>query len=341
MYDPETGKQCSGSFGGAEYTLSFDNVSVSFQDIDNDGLMDTDEKLTFVADEGLTAGIWNVELDYESYETGNNQFHFHIFENGVDSYTENVRVNFLDVGQADSAVIFTSDNKTILIDAGVPLNKKTEYVPILLDQLEKLNVERIDAMILTHPDYDHIAGAEAVLERYDVLNVYTCKKAGTSTTYKNLLEAIDNEGCGKHIGDFSAGDYLNLSTTENFRVLSVDSKSDNNSASVVIRMSCESHSFLFTGDAPEKVEKEMLQNYTEELDVDVLKVGHHGSSTSSSEEFLQVVTPSVSVISCGEGNSYGHPHEEALERLEVYSDVIVRTDLTGAYSYTSSGKIIE
>lgn len=341
VYDPETGKQCSGSFGGAEYTLSFDNVSVIFQDIDNDGLMDADEKLTFVADEGLTAGIWNVELDYESYETGNNQFHFHIFENNVDSYTENVRVNFLDVGQADSAVIFTSDNKTILIDAGVPLNKKTEYVPILLDQLEKLNVERIDAMILTHPDYDHIAGAEAVLERYDVLNVYMCKKAGTSDTYGYLLKAIDKEGCGKHIGDFSAGDYLNLSTTENFRVLSVDSKSDNNSASVVIRMSCESHSFLFTGDAPEKVEKEMLQNYTEELDVDVLKVGHHGSSTSSSEEFLQVVTPSVSVISCGEGNSYGHPHEKTLERLEVYSDVIVRTDLTGAYSYTSSGKIIE
>lgn len=343
VYDPETGKQCSGSFSGSEYTLSFDNVRVSFQDADKDGLMDSDEKLTFEADNGLAAGIWNIEVDYDSYETGSNQFHFHIFEEGVENYTENVRVNFLDVGQADSAVIFTSDNRTILIDAGVPLNKKTEYVPKLLDQLEKLNVERIDAMILTHPDYDHIAGAEAVLKEYDVLNVYMCKKASTSTTYKNLLDAIDNEGCEKHIGDLSAGDYLNLSTTENFRVLSVDSKTKNdaNSASIVIRMSCESYSFLFTGDAPEKVEKEMLKNYSEELDVDVLKVGHHGSSTSSSEGFLQVVTPSVSVISCGTGNSYGHPHEEALKRLETYSDAIIRTDLTGAYSFTSSGKIID
>lgn len=342
VYDPETGKQCSGSFSGSEYTLLFDNVRVSFQDVDKDGLMDSDEKLIFKADDGLATGIWNVEVDYDSYETGSNQFHFHIFEEDVESYTENVRVNFLDVGQADSAIIFTSDNRTILIDAGVPLNKKTQYVPKLLDQLEKLNVEKIDAMILTHPDYDHIAGAEAVLERYDVLNVYMCEKASTSTTYKNLLEAIDNEGCEKHIGGFSAGDYLNLSTTENFRVLSVDSKTKNdaNSASVVIRMSCESHSFLFTGDAPEKVEEEMLKNYSEELDVDVLKVGHHGSSTSSSEEFLQIVTPSVSIISCGAGNSYGHPHEEALERLETYSDVIIRTDLTGAYSYVSSGKIV-
>ena len=341
IYDPETGKRCSGSFSGSEYTLSFDNVNVSFQDIDKDGLMDSNEKLIFKADDGLATGIWNVELNYNNYQAGNNQFHFHIFENGIESYTENVRVNFLDVGQADSALIFTSDNKTILIDAGVPLYKKTQYVPILLDQLEKLNVEKIDAMILTHPDYDHIAGAEAVLETYDVLKKYMCKTVGESTTYTKLLNARDKEGCEKHIGDFSSGDYLNLSTTENFRVLSVDSKNDANSASIVIRMSCESSSFLFTGDAPKKVEKEMLQNYSEELDVDVLKVGHHGSSTSSSEEFLQVVTPHISVISCGKDNRYGHPHEETLERLEIYSDVIIRTDFTGAYNCISSGKIID
>jgi hypothetical protein len=343
VYDPETGKQCRGSLGGSEYTLSFDNVRVSFQDTDNDGLMDSNEKLTFEADNGLTAGIWNIELDYENYKNGNNQFHFHIFENGEESYPENVRVNFLDVGQADSALMFTSDNKTILIDAGVPLNKKTEYAPKLIEQLKNYHVEKIDAMILTHPDYDHIAGAEAVLDEYDVLSVYMCKKTAKSATYTNLLSAIDQEGCEKHIGDFSAGDYLNLSTTENFRVLSVDSKTknDTNSASIVIRMSCESHSFLFTGDAPDNVEMEMLQSYSDELDTDILKVGHHGSKSSSSSDFLQAVTPSISVISCGKDNSYGHPHEEALERLNTYSEEVVRIDISGAYSYTSSGKIID
>ena len=198
-------------------------------------------------------------------------------------------------------------------------------------------------MILTHPDYDHIAGAEAVLDEYDVLSVYMCKKTAKSATYTNLLSAIDQEGCEKHIGDFSAGDYLNLSTTENFRVLSVDSKTKNdaNSASIVIRMSCESHSFLFTGDAPDNVEMEMLQSYSDELDTDILKVGHHGSKSSSSSDFLQAVTPSISVISCGKDNSYGHPHEEALERLNTYSEEVVRIDISGAYSYTSSGKIID
>lgn len=344
VYDPNYEAKYEGTFNGSEYTLSLGTVNLEYYDTDLDGIMESGEKLIIKSDEGFCTGIWNIEIRYEEYTSGNVDFRFHIFEGDVEKYEENVRITFLDVGQADSALIMTSDNKTILIDAGVPLYKKSEYVPILLKQLEDAGVEKIDAMILTHPDYDHIAGAEAVLEKYDVYSVYTCATKSTSETYKKLMSAIDAEGCKKRIGDFKAGDYLNLSATESFRVLAVDeyvSNDKSNAASVVLRMSCESTSVLFTGDIPSEVEKTIISEYPLESDVDILKVAHHGSGGSNCEEFLQAATPVVSVISCGEGNSYGHPHEEALDRLEVYSATIIRTDVDGSWTHISYGGIIE
>ncbi|WP_400208078.1 ComEC/Rec2 family competence protein [Candidatus Methanomassiliicoccus intestinalis] len=340
LYNPENDVKYSESFEGSEYKITFEDITVTFDDTNGDGLMDAEEKLVFENDDAFGAGIWNIEVNYDGYSNGTNTYRFHIFENNVEEYTENVRINFLDVGQADSALIFTSDNKTIMIDAGIPLNK-TSYIPKLLDQLEKLGVEKIDALILTHPDYDHIAGAAAVLEKYEVGSFYTCKKDSPSATYSKLVEAVNNEKCETHYGDFSAGDYLNLSTTESFRVLAVDAlNTDANSASVVIRMSCASSSIMFTGDAPSEVEQIIIKDFTRDADVDVLKVGHHGSRTASSEEFLKIATPEISVISCGAGNSYGHPHAEALERLEKYSTEIIRIDEVGKYTYVSEGGTI-
>ena len=344
LYDPNDETKYQGTFGGSEYTLSLGTSTIEYNDTDLDGIMESGEKLIITSDERFCTGIWNIEIRYEDYNSGNVDFRFHIFEEGRERYEENVRITFLDVGQADSALIQTSDDKTILIDAGVPMNKKSEYVPLLLNQLEEAGVKEIDAMILTHPDYDHIAGAEAVLEKYDVYSVYTCATDSASQTYKKLRAAIDAEGCKQRIGDFKAGDYLNLSSTESFRVLAVDeyvSGDKSNAASVVLRMCCESTSILFTGDIPSEVEKTIISEYHLEVDVDILKVAHHGSRGSNCEEFLQAATPIISVISCGEGNGYGHPHEEALDRLEKYSPTIIRTDINGNWTCNSYGGIIE
>ncbi len=251
---------------------------------------------------------------------------------------EKLRVVFFDVGQGDAILIRTPRKHHILIDGG-PGNKV----------LEKLGREMpffyntIDLVILTHPHSDHVSGLIEILDRYRVKEVLCTGVLGETAVAREWSRKIEETGYRKaQAGQrISANDfYLDiLYPAEDFQGEHVD---DLNTVSIVSRFVFrEDYSFLFTGDAYADQEKEII-SYKEEcrrkekadcdfllLNSDVLKVGHHGSRTSTSEEFLEAVFPEVAVIMAGEGNRFGHPHRETLEKLEEHGVKIKRTDLHG------------
>jgi beta-lactamase superfamily II metal-dependent hydrolase len=273
---------------------------------------------------------------YGGHVSGNVSFHFHILPPGITSIAENAEVDFIDVGQGDAELIHTSDGKHILIDAG-PNGAESS----LLQFLGGKGVTTLDAMIMTHPDADHIGGAEEVLETLEVKSVYHPGLVKNTSTFWGFISAAKMEGCPIYTdSQIKAGDYLNLSVSEDLRVLSINASAESNEASIVLRMDASSKSFLFTGDIGFEVENELLANFHDSLDVDVLKVAHHGSRTSSSMEFLEAVTPSVAVIEVGT-NTYGHPTGETLSRLATVGASIIRTDQAGTNVVSSNGGAVQ
>jgi len=314
-------------------------VDLLFRDLNNDSAVSKGEYLTVQDTDGpLATGIWHLEMSYPGHAAGNVTFTFRVLPEGT-SYQENVRVDFIDVGQGDAELITTSDGKVVLIDAG------TRSYSTLLSYLQGRSVTALDAFILTHPDADHIGGADEVLEQLEVRSVYhpgVPLPAQNTTTYRDFLAAAQAEGCPIFTDeDLDPGDYLNISVTEDFRLLTINAAADDtNDASIVVRMTAESRSFLFTGDIGAEVEAWLVEHYSYDLDVDVLKAAHHGSRYSSSDEFLNAVTPDIAIIEVGAGNSYGHPHAEAVDRLTAHGATIVRTDLAGTYVITVAGAVI-
>ncbi|KKT17799.1 MAG: internalization-related competence protein ComEC/Rec2 protein [Parcubacteria group bacterium GW2011_GWB1_43_6] len=243
----------------------------------------------------------------------------------------NLEVTFFDVRQGDSIFIETSQNQQIIIDGG-----PTSAV------LEKLGQEMpfwdrtIDLIILTHPEHDHMAGLIEVLKRYQVENILWTGVVRDTAEYKEWQRLIREEGANIYIAQ--AGQQIKLARAILADILypfeSLEGKNlkDSNGSSIVARLGCGAKSFLFTGDAPQSVEKELVLNQIKhkvQIDSDVLKAGHHGSKTSSAEEFIKAVSPEVAVISVGKDNSYGHPHPEVLEVFKKYGTKILRTDLNG------------
>lgn len=316
------------------YTLEdmLPTVDVLLRDLDNDSSMSKGEYLTVQDTDGpLALGIWHLEISYPGHVSGVVSFSFRVLPDGV-SYQENVRVDFIDVGQGDAELITTSDGKTVLIDAG------TRSYSALLSFLGSRSVTALDAFILTHPDADHIGGADEIIERLEVRSIYhpgVPLAAQNTATYREFLAAAQAEGCPIYTDEqLDPGDYLNISVTEDFRLLAIDAAAeDTNDASIVIRFTAESRSFLFTGDIGFAVEGWLVEHYPGELDVDVLKVAHHGSASSSSNAFLDKVTPQLAVIEVG-ANAYGHPTQAALDRLTAHGADIARTDLIDAAAYT-------
>jgi competence protein ComEC len=240
------------------------------------------------------------------------------------SYME---VVFFGVGQGDSAFIETSRNHQILLDGGpdsTVLEKLEEEIP-LFDRT-------IDLVILSHPDSDHITGLLEVLKRYEVLNVLWSgaeKDSALLDEWNNLLSV---EGANVFIAERGLG--LSFGESESLEVIypleSLEGETipNMNNSSVVFRLVYGETSFLFTGDIYKEVEEEILASEAF-LNSDVLKISHHGSKTSTGEEFLTAVSPRIAVISCGVDNSYGHPHAETLEVLNKYGINIFRTDQQG------------
>lgn len=245
-------------------------------------------------------------------------------------------VTFLDVGQGDAIFIQAENGNQVLLDGGV--NKK------VLSELGKVMPfydRSIDMVIETHPDEDHIGGLAEVLKRYDVGFVMESGVDSGSAVYRE----IKNVSAEKEIKNILArrGMKINLDENAYLLILFPDrdvSKIDSNYGSVVAKLVYGKNSFLLAGDSPAAVESYLALIDAKNLKSDVLKVGHHGSDTSTSEIFLGYVSPEYAVISVGKDNKYGHPRKEILERLERFGVSVLRTDKSGAIKMKSDGNNI-
>lgn len=240
------------------------------------------------------------------------------------------KVYFIDVGQADAALV-VCDGKTMLIDGGNSADSNLIY-----SFLQKKGVSHLDYIIATHAHEDHVGGLSGALNYATVGTVYCPVKSYSSNAFNNFAKNVEKQG--KSITVPSRGAQFSLGGAS-CTVLAVNTSSDPNNTSIVLRIVYGSTSFLFTGDAEREVEQAMI-NRGVPLKSTVLKVGHHGSYTSTSYQFLWNVMPDYAVISCGKGNSYGHPHDEVLSRLRDADVYLFRTDLQGDITCTSNGSSV-
>lgn len=248
--------------------------------------------------------------------------------------TGNSMVYFIDVGQGDAELIKTSDGKNVLIDAGPP-SASSSLVSFLISH----NATTLDALVLTHPDSDHIGGADDVLAGCTVLSVYESGYYTDTKTYAALRAAVATEGCPTYNDtQLDPGDRLDINSSVTFEIMAINARSvDPNDASLIIKMTDGTVDLLFEGDASSSVEGHMDGMFGSAMDVEVLKVGHHGSSSSTSASFLSQTTPAVAIIEVGTGNTYGHPANQTLDRLSAAGAQVYRTDLNGTITITTDG----
>ena len=244
-------------------------------------------------------------------------------------------VHFIDVGQGDCELIVTPDGQTMLIDAGIP-----ESGDDIVGYISALGIEEIDIFVATHYHEDHIGGSPQVFDAFEILSVLILDCEVKTVCAKNLLKDIEEEK--SEITYARRGYEFELGEAD-FLTLSPEKITDGggNDDSIVLRMEYGEARYIFTGDAEEKTEKEILSHYSKsELSADLLKVGHHGSRTSTSDKFLEALSPSIAIISCGEGNKYGHPHIETVEKLGTSVSFIYRTDVIGSIVILTDGEKI-
>lgn len=240
-----------------------------------------------------------------------------------------MKVHFIDVGQGDCELI-ESDGHFMLIDAGE--NDKGELVS---SYLKGIGVEKLDYVIGTHPHSDYIGGLDVVINNFDIETVIIPEKEHTTKTFEDLLTAIENKNL--EITFPEVGDTYNIGNAS-FTIIAPNKEYGNelNDWSVGIKLINGENSFVFTGDAETESESDIVNNGID-ISADVLKLGHHGSSTSSSIPFLEAVKPTYAIISCGKDNSYGHPHKETVTKLNDYNIQTFRTDEQGTIIATSDG----
>ncbi|MBE6824239.1 MAG: MBL fold metallo-hydrolase [Ruminococcaceae bacterium] len=230
-------------------------------------------------------------------------------------------VHYIDVGQGDS-VLLESNNDFVLIDAG-----EVEYGKSVCDYLKSRGVTSLDYVIATHPHSDHCGGLAEVLKTFETDNFITVETDQQTKTWLNVLYAVRDSNANYIDAKVSSTYAFGEATFEIMGPYSTNY--DNyNDYSVVVKATCGATSFLFTGDAEKAAEKELL-SHNAELKADVLKVGHHGSYTSTCNEFLSAIDPTYAVISCGKNNDHGHPHKETINKLDDRGILTYRTDELG------------
>lgn len=247
-----------------------------------------------------------------------------------------LEVNFLDVGQGDAILIEAPGGQNVLIDGG-PDKKILKRLGENLGWLDR----RIDLMILTHPHDDHVSGLNEVIKNYQVDKILYAGAVHSAPGYLEWLQLVKEKGVPMEIA--WAGYKIDLGNDLRFEVLSPEENLLNkevenlNNSSLVLKVQYKNISFLLVGDAEKEVEEKLL---AKEIKADVLKIGHHGSDTGSTEEFLKKVKPEMAVISAGRNNQFGHPHARVLKRLERLGIRILRTDLGGTVGLRSDGEAV-
>lgn len=245
-----------------------------------------------------------------------------------------VSVHFIDVGQGDSSLILTSKS-AVLIDSG-----EAENAPTVISYLQALGVEKIDYIIATHPHSDHIGGFSKIIPEFEVgeviMPVLDDSVIPTTSSFVNMLEAIENGGI--KASSVMAGERLELDNGLYIEIVApAKIYTDLNNSSVVARFVHGENSFLFTGDIEAEAEADILETRVD-ISADVLKIPHHGSRTSSTKAFVRAVSPSYGVYCTGADNSYGHPHDEVVERYDNFGVKTLRSDIHGNIVFISDGE---
>jgi competence protein ComEC len=245
-----------------------------------------------------------------------------------------LHVIFLDVEQGGSQLLISPSGKTMLIDAG---NNDKEQV--MLDYMKKYEIKRLDVVIGTHPDADHVGGLDKVIDRFEVGKIYMPRVSSNTKTFESLLLSIKNKGL--QVSTAKAGLTLEWDDEVQVQMIApVNQYNDANNMSAVLNITYGKASFLLMGDAEAAAEKDILESNAK-LSATVLGVGHHGSKSSSGLAFLKQVNPQYAVIQVGKDNQYGHPHETILSRLDKQGINVYRNDNQGTITFSTDGDRIE
>lgn len=256
--------------------------------------------------------------------------------NGPVNPDSSFSIYYLDVGQGDCTIIKSNDN-VMMIDTSTK-----NHTLDIQEALKSLSIEKIDYLVITHQHDDHMGSAKDIIDKYEVANIIMPKLSDinmvTTTGYENLLKSIANRNVNAIPATVGESFKLGDATVQIFSPSQQDE--DLNNMSVVLKVVYGETSFIFQGDAEKTVEKQLL-NSDFDLNADVIKLGHHGSNTSSTEKYLKAVNPQYAIISCGADNSYGHPHDEVIDRLKNNNISFFVTAQTGDVTVTSDGKNID
>lgn len=260
-------------------------------------------------------------------------YHFYFNDRPVLS-GERLTVRFIDVGQGDASLVITPDGSAMLIDTG-PSQSKNK----LKRELDEAGFKDLDFAVFTHPDEDHIGNAETVLRGYTVITVLMPDFSKNTNVYKKMMAAIEEEKVKLEYPEPNTK--YELGEAEFVILAPISKYKSSNNNSIVLRLKYGQNTFLFMGDAESEAEKDMLNAYNKnDIGCDVIKVGHHGSSSSSTKEFINAVMPLYAIISCGKNNTYGHPSSAVVSRLQAAGARILRTDKDGTIIIQSDGKNI-
>ncbi len=247
---------------------------------------------------------------------------------------DTLKVVFLDVGQGDSVYIEAPNGNSVLIDGG-----PNASVLRGLGSVISFYDRDIDLVVATHPDSDHIGGLPFVFDRYEISNYLESGASSDSLVFNRLKESIQEENSVNYLSEKGLKIILDSENSVFIEILNSTKTNvkDANESSIVTRLTYGDSSFLFTGDAPQSIERSIVLDYGTPVDSDVLKIGHHGSKTGTAKEFLDIVSPDYSIISAGKDNRYGHPHREVISLLESVQTKILKTFEDGRIEFESNG----
>ncbi len=284
----------------------------------------------------LVFGLIVTALDICNILTWNDVKRYAGIVDGVEPANSNFAVYYLDVGQSDCTVV-VCDDEVLMIDCGTYNQANT-----IRRSLKTLNIETVDYMVITHQHSDHFGSATTIIENWNVENVImpqlSSENVEYTLAYNDLLRTLYNYNEINTIIS-NAGYKFNIGSAV-VEILSPSKQDDNlNNMSIVLKITYGKTSFLFQGDAESEIEKDLIHSHID-LKSDVLKLGHHGSNTSSTEEYIKEVSPEFVIISCGSDNHYKHPYGELIDRLEYLGFVPYITSYNGHITATSDGETV-